>query len=443
MLSFAFLLISGIVFLSSPKKAMSMLAALMAVWLEWSFPSLSDIRLGLVDVVVLCGGLGALFHLAPAQHDRKRPIRSLVLCYILISLISFLANCYSLPLDKLFWGAYKEISVSLLFFIFYTLITDRLMIEKMLNLVLLSSVASSLLSIVQTGTGTVIQLPIGLYSENVLAVASDISDGGSLRAFGTFLHANYNGAFLIWPLSICLALYLIDTKYRYRRFLPYAMGIQGIAMLFTQSRGAWVGFFVSVCIIAYHTKIYKKNTFLLIPLSLAIFLVLIKGVFPDLNLLPGNITRRASSISNYQEDPAMAPRYKRWDYFYNKSLEKPLLGHAEVASIADIEQLQYAISPHNTYFSVAVKRGYLAVGIIVLIMVRFSILSMKIFKSSNDLFFKALGVGIFAGLVGVYGVASMFGSFLEEKQITILLWFFLAIALNSVKLDEKIPDAAV
>ena len=51
--------------------------------------------------------------------------------------------------------------------------------------------------------------------------------------------------------------------------------------------------------------------------------------------------------------------------------------------------------------------------------------------------------GIFGGLVGIYGVASMFGSFLEEKQITVLLWFFLAIALNSVKLDEKIPDAAV
>ena len=392
------------------------LAALMSVWLEWSFPQLLGIRVGIVDVAVIGGFLGLLFSSDSGPKIGDMPFRGLVFCYMCISLISLIANNTDVGIDKMIWGAYKEIYVSALFFLFYMVIRNKSSIEKTLNLVLLSSVFVSLIAIVQGVTQTI-------------------------RAFGTFGHPNECGAFLIWPLSISIALFLVDNNYGYRKFLPYAICLQGFALILTQSRAGWAGFFLSASIICLFTKYYKKKDFIAILLSGAVFLFVIKPTIPDLDLVPGNITGRFLSVQKGKEDAAMKPRVTRWDYYYNKSFERPWFGSGSIVGEAELEKFSGdAPTPHNTYLSVAVKRGYLGLGIILLIFFRFGVSALKLYKTSRDTLLKALGLGIFAGFLGVFGVAGQFGSFLEETQINILLWCLLALTIRSKHLNHKIQS---
>jgi O-antigen ligase len=91
----------------------------------------------------------------------------------------------------------------------------------------------------------------------------------------------------------------------------------------------------------------------------------------------------------------------------------------------------YAASPHQTYLSVAVKRGYIALLIVLIILSRFLRSALSTYKSTTDLFLKGMLLGGLSGLVGLFGVAALFDPFLEEKQVNLLFWLLLAITLRA------------
>lgn len=195
-----------------------------------------------------------------------------------------------------------------------------------------------------------------------------------------------------------------------------------------------MGFLLSFIIIGYYSGIYKRISFLIIVLLFPLMGILLHGVFPKMDIIPGNVTARLFSVKEYKTDPAMQPRYDRWDYFYKRSLEKPFTGHGITADESTFDLFSdYAVSPHNTYLSIAVKRGYIALGIIILIIIKLVGGAKYIYVSSYDDYFKAVGLGIYAGLVGLFAISVMFASVLEETQFNILFWFILAVTLRSMQ----------
>jgi hypothetical protein len=425
--------LTGIISIKSPYAAVLLLTALISLWIEWSFPVFFDAKIGVVDVAVVGGFLGVIFFCNKGQNDQKIPLKGLIFSYMIISILAYFSNPLIKSNDflKIIWGAYKTIYVTSTFFLFYMVLNSEKLIQKTVNLVLFSSVFCSLFGIVQGLTQNPLGFKIGTYGESI--IFKDHLRGG-LRAFGTFTHSNEFAAFLVWPLSISLTLFLLDKEYKYRKYLPFFILIQGGALLFTFSRGGWMGFLLSFIIIGYYSGIYKRISFLIIVLLFPLMGILLHGVFPKMDIIPGNVTARLFSVKEYKTDPAMQPRYDRWDYFYKRSLEKPFTGHGITADESTFDLFSdYAVSPHNTYLSIAVKRGYIALGIIILIIIKLVGGAKYIYVSSYDDYFKAVGLGIYAGLVGLFAISVMFASVLEETQFNILFWFILAVTLRSMQ----------
>jgi O-Antigen ligase len=420
----------------SPYAAVSLITVFISLWIEWTFHAIFDVRIGLVDVAVVGGLLGVLFSSGSMQRNEKVPLKGLILIYMVISMLAFLGN---LPLKfpgplRIIWASYKTIYITLGYFLFYNVLNSAKRIQKSVNLVLLSSFFCSIIGIIQSFTQTPIGFRIGTYGESIV-FKNPIT--ANLRAFGTFIHSNEFGGFLILPLSISLTLFLLDEGYKYRKYLPLLILVQGVALMLTLSRSAWMGFLVSFMIISYYSRIYKRPSFLIIILLFPLMVTILHATFPKMDFFPGNISARLSTVKKAKDDPAMVPRYARWDYFLERSLEKPFIGHGIISDEATFEHFSdYAVSPHNAYLSIAVKRGYIALGIIILIVIKIAVSAEKLYKSSKDSFLKAIGLGIFAGIVGLFGIRGMFEPILVETQINILFWFIIAVTLRSTQINK-------
>ena len=54
----------------------------------------------------------------------------------------------------------------------------------------------------------------------------------------------------------------------------------------------------------------------------------------------------------------MLPRFARWRYFYEMSLERPFIGFGTAASAATFEYFAYdAVSPHNVFMFIEAKNS--------------------------------------------------------------------------------------
>jgi hypothetical protein len=433
-----FLIVAFTVFLISPQKAVIALAASIAFWIEWTLSGVFGLRVGLVDAAVIGGMLGMAFNPTGIQTKEKVPFKGLIISYMLISMLSPLLSPYIElgGLKRAVWVSYKEIFVTSTFILFYCVLSSKDLIRKTINLVILSATLSSVVAIVQSLTNSGISIGVGNYRESISRIASINEIDGRLRAFGTLGHANEFAGFLILTLSISIALFFIDKEYKLRKYLPFLILIQGLALILSLSRGGWLGIMVSVIIIFSISKLYKQLSLMPIAIMGIILTVSMYAVFPKIDLLPGNISARLFSIKNYDNDPAMLPRYARWNHFLEISMKRPIIGIGTVTTESvDEKFMGIAASPHNTFLSVAVKRGYIALIIIVTIIMKFASQAKELYKSGTDSFFRALGLGAFAGLCGLFGIAGMFGSFLEETQVNILFWLLLAVITRCKYLD--------
>ena len=435
------LLFGAIIFAVSPFLIAIFTALLMPVWIEWEFAGLLGMKVGLIDVIIIGGFLGILAFFTKYQRARFKPYRNtaiLIILFILTCLFVFPLNYTGSDIVKFFWGLYKDIYITLIFFLVYLVIKNKKQIETVINLLILSSVIVSIMGLLQSFTRDPLQfIAVGTYKETLESVIEEFfSHGGGYRAFGTLHHPNIFGGFLIWPLSICIAIFLLHKDYKYRKYLPVAITIQAFAILLSYSRGAWLGLFSSMIVLILYSGIYKKGAYILIIFAIVFGIILFSLISPQFDFLPGDIRYRFFSMGDLK-DPALVPRYERWSHFFNKSLERPLTGHGIVTSDTSLDELEYAPTPHNTFLLIAVKWGYIALGVIIAVIIKYAVLASGLYKSSDDAFFKALGLGVFSGLIGLIGVTGMFSAFWGEDQITVLFWFLLAITLSAACLQVK------
>ena len=428
----------------SPITAVMVLCATMSLWVTWSLPILSGGELGLVDVAVIGGLFGALLRPAENNLSKKIPLNIFIWAYLLISVMSFLFSPYLVSdnIFKLFWSIYKEMYVTLAFYLFYLVLVQKEQIQKAVHLTLFSSTFSSIIGILQIYFSKPIIFPIGLYADNVIK-KHGLEARGIDRALGTFMHSNDFAGFLIFPILISMALYYIAKGNKCRRYLPFLIIIQLAALIGTFSRGAWMGFILSFAVFIVIAKLYKNIGLIVILFLTVSMLFMAKGVNPDLDFIPGNVTARFFSVSNVEKDTAMLPRYNRWNYFAEMSLERPLIGHGLTSPDAVKKYFEDdAASPHSTLLFIAVKKGYIALGIVIIIVINLVVYAWRLYKSGKDSFCNAVGLGVFAGVVGLFLVTSNFASFLEDTQVNILFWFLLAVIFRCAEITNDTSEVS-
>lgn len=413
-----------------PRGAAYMAAAICAFWFEWRLPV--GVRLGLFEVL-FCGGLCGLW--AGNGGVRFRwdvPFGKLVTAFIIVSAISA-AWTHDESLAKNVWIVFKPTIFSASFFLFYLTLDDRIAVDKALRLFLISATVCALIGFAQRIT----YRPLGIfftgtYLEDVASYFDRNEQGGILRIFSSLQHSTVLGAFMIIPVSILGAIKLVNLQRNGWIFCGSAMIIQAIALVASLSRSAWAGLGIAMMIVFWTLGILKRRWFWIV----GILAVLLFAGAVQLRVLPSSLVMRIESLRNAKNDNAMIPRYQRWEYFFDRSMEHPWLGHGIVADQAAVQDLEYAVSPHNAFLLIAVQRGWVAAAImtgILLAMLRMGWRSAK--RATGH--WKGIRIGLFAGAVGTYVVAGIFTALWEDLQSSVVFWLILALTARTSEFAFK------
>lgn len=420
------LLICFIIFYNAPIRGIYALAACIAFWLEWRV----GVRLGLIDVAVL-GALLGLSRQTQFQIKDKTPLRVLVvlLCIVCVFSSILTPGLVGAGIGKRLWDVYKSFYILLSFFVFYKVINTKQQLKNVIWLVIFSCTVSAIFGIIQAITQKPITIAVGTYAE-YLEGDGYLDYSGILRAFGTLSAANHFGGFLIMPLSISISLIIGNPEIVRKKLLWLVIGLQASGLLLSLSRGALLGFILSLFFILLLSGLLKNPKAWIVIVLLAV--VVVGGEMAGLHIIPNRIKNRTLSIQNGTNDDAMTPRFARWDYFLQRSLQRPLTGWGAISDQATTDYFEgIAVSPHNTYLFIAVQRGWIALGIIILIVIRTLLTAFSNYRSISDPFVRGLNIGIVSSFIGLFAVSAIFDPYLQQNQVDIMFWLLVAMALKS------------
>lgn len=242
------------------------------------------------------------------------------------------------------------------------------------------------------------------------------------RVVSTFENPNVLAEYLIMALPLMLAVFII-AKSNKSRILTAFCGVCAVGcLIYTWSRGAWLGFIFGVIIFM---LMYSKKT-------LAAMLFVLLGV-PFLPfVLPASITQRFLSIGNLG-DSSTSYRVNIWkgvfamlkDYFVtgigigNDSFRLVYPAYA-------LSAIETAPHSHNLYLQIVVEIGIF--GLIVFLALLFiwaqSCLTFHVTEKRNT---KLLGAALFSGLVAVL-IQGLTDYIWYNYRVFLMFWLMLGLS---------------
>jgi len=214
---------------------------------------------------------------------------------------------------------------------------------------------------------TVIALSVGYYGIKggiwALATGGVYSVQGPDAGFMTMNNGIGIGLLLVVPIMLAL---VREQSHRWQRWcFGLAAGLSIISIIFTYSRGAWLGLAASVSFM-----VVRSRRKFLIALALAPIVLALVSWAPD------KLFNRVETISTYQKDNSAMQRIHTWIVTLNIAVESPITGAGfdfEDASdrdrwygygAPDIRQHMRAVqSAHSIYFQMLGQHGFVAFGL--------------------------------------------------------------------------------
>ena len=276
--------------------------------------------------------------------------------------------------------------------------------------------------------------------------------GQVVRVIGTLGHANYLGNFLLYttPLTASLAL---AWKGQARRLATVGAAFSVAAIIFSGTRGAWLGLVVGAATLAYlesrkpKTRSAKKSKRVRIRIVIASAAVLVFLVAIILSPASRDVTRRARSFVEdrftgagrvllWRDAVAMVPRFTIVgcgpEAFSREFLAYRSLALAQLAPQINNE------SSHNSYLDSAILFGLPgSILYAALIVSSFSLLLRARSRSANRRINLILG-----GLIGSLAAVVVHNFFIYD-QIPTGLYFFIfnALALAGSNIKDGRTDS--
>ena len=258
-----------------------------------------------------------------------------------------------------------------------------------------------------------------------------------LRISGTFsmLGSNEIAAFYsAFTLILITLFYFIKTP-KVRVLIGFVIVLNMYSLIYTYSRGAYLGFLIALLAIVWHTR--KKLVFLLIPV-----VIIFGGVM--LNFLPVSVQERFESISAAEDessrDASAQSRFVFWGYAYQQFLENPVVGKGYLTFI---EFNPFHMDTHNYYMKLLAEHGIIGFIIFLVILWRASKVGRNLYDESDDPLYKALGIGLF-GVVVSFAFSNIFGDRFTPYPLSAYFYVYLAVSLRALILTrEKNPAHGV
>ena len=304
-------------------------------------------------------------------------------------------------------------------------VRSRQMAQKTVLALILSCFAASMLGVYQNFVG-VESTASWIDSEMFAEIGS--------RVVGPFDNPNVFGEYLIMLLPLAVALVL--TRRGAQRLIGIAVTLAaGAALVYTWSRGAWLGAMASIglLLVLYHAVLLR----LVVPAIVALPFVAAA--------LPSAIISRLTSIGNLA-DTSTAYRVSIWTASVNmlKDIFESGIGTGSAAFSAvypayALGGAAYALHAHNLYLQIFVELGVVGIAVFVLMLFFFF---RSVFSCDRTLGDRtqattilAMGLGVFALLV-----QGLTDNVWYNYRIVLLFWLLMGIVIGMGR-DDGLSDA--
>jgi O-antigen ligase len=243
---------------------------------------------------------------------------------------------------------------------------------------------------------------------------------------------NTLGGYLIIIISLALALFLLRSFGQRTNFLIPLLLLSGVIVMFTQSRGTWLGLiFMSVPFILLSTK----RLFFII--GAILLLIALPFVAPESSKERFIGTFRAEPFFARTErfmgvelDPSASERLTSYKRGFEVWKKRPVLGYGVTGA--------GFIDPQ--FLRVLVETGIIGLTFFLFLLWRMALFLWDTYWSVDDPFFKALYLGMLGALAGLIGHGVSANSFIIVR-IMEPFWFLLGLLAAYPLVREKVPSA--
>lgn len=265
-----------------------------------------------------------------------------------------------------------------------------------------------------------VEMPAGWVDQNEAGVRT--------RVYSIFTSPNVFGSLLTLATPMAISLAIVNENKKGKAVFVFAALCMMASLVFTSSRGAWIGFALAIGI-----YVLLKDKRLIIPCIIGAILVI--AAVPSV----GN--RISYMLSpEYIESSLRGGRLVRWltgfEIFANQPVLGVGLGHFGGA-VAINHELRILVNAEliDTYYmdnymlKTAVESGIVGFGAFVVLLYSVVINCFRTMKISKTKLSKELTTGIMAGLCGVIAHNFVENVF-EVPMMTSLFWVFVAVVMN-------------
>ncbi len=238
----------------------------------------------------------------------------------------------------------------------------------------------------------------------------------------SYLGPNVLSAFLSRCLFIMLSFFYFDKVKIRKFFFLFIVLCSFYTVLYSFTRSAYLGTLIGLIVFA-----LIKDKRLLIP-------IIILLIFWS-TILPTSVVERISMTITEEGslEPSAGGRVNVWENSMELFKNNPLLG----AGFQVIAFSGWSLrSAHSMYVTFLAEMGIIGISLFLLLFYIALRNAWKLYKTSNDNFFKGLGLGVFISII-VCMVTNFFGDHWTYIQIGGFYWTFLAMTARANIIEEK------
>lgn len=256
----------------------------------------------------------------------------------------------------------------------------------------------------------------------------------AIRVYSVFGNPNTLAEYLVMFTPLAVGMFWDTKDIKKKIIFGIAVALMLICLVLTMSRGGWVGMAMAAFIFCFFVD--KRLLLLAIPLGLI-----------ALKILPASVINRILSIGN-TTDSSNAYRLEIWENTWKMIRDNKIagvgLGHIpyrEVFGTYSRSILTY--HAHNSFLQTLAELGIAGFMIFITSLIAFIKYPIKyLIKNGNtlkkDKYFKYIGVGVIAGIIGVF-THGLVENVLYLPKIIFSFWTLVGIGSISynISLNEK------
>ena len=265
-----------------------------------------------------------------------------------------------------------------------------------------------------------VEMPAGWVDQNEAGVRT--------RVYSIFTSPNIFGSLLTLASPMAISLAVVNKNTKGKVLFAVIVLCMMASLVFTSSRGAWIGFVVAIGI-----YVLLKDKRLIIPCIVCAVLVVVA--------VPSVGNRISYMLSpEYIESSLKGGRLVRWitglKIFANQPVFGIGLGHFggavainhDLQTIVDTEVVK-TFYMDNYWLKTAVESGIVGFSAFAVLMYSVIVNGFRTMKIASTKLSRELSTGIMAGLCGVI-VHNFFENVFEVPMMTSLFWMFVAVVMN-------------